>query len=490
VAACGGTEDTGGGAKGAAAKTSIVIDIGAEPGSLDQLMRSDGKRDIFNLAVNEGLTKRQGGEIEPVLAESFEQKGKVWTFKLRSGVKFHNGQPLTAADVVASYERILSEDSELYGAVVPPDTKVSAVDDQTVEIARPYPDPTVPTRASLVLISPKEYAGLGDKRMNNEMMGTGPYKFDEWKKGQEIRLSAFDGYWGEKPTIKEATIRFSPEESVRLAALSAGEIQIAANMSPDLASDRFAVKAAPASEVLFMRVNTEHGVLKDVNARRAVELGIDKQAIIDDIYKGYGEDPKGQVITDAVFGHDPSLKTAPYDLEQAKQLLQQANAVGAPLSIIATKGKYSGDADVAAAIGAMLEKVGFKVKVEIPAQSEWVQDIVEGGKDSSKARDLMLGTHSNQLFDASLTIDQYGTCKAALSTFCDPKIDELADKARSETDEDARKALYGEIWKLMDEQVTFIEMANLYRINFASNDLAWTPNPDGFFRIQEMKYGG
>ncbi len=269
----------------------LAASIGSEPGSLDPLLKSDGPRDTFGLSVYEGLTSREGdstnSEIVPKIATEWELDGTAWIFKLRDDVKFHDGSPLTADDVVASWDRMLSEGSEHLGSKVLEDTTVTAIDDKTVSISRPVADPTTPARAALVMITKADWADLSDDRLATEMMGTGPYKFDGWERGQGIELSAYSDYWGDQPSIANIDIKFDEEVAVRLASLEAGEIQMALNMSPELASDNFQVAGTPVSEVSFMRLNSFTEPFDDVRVRQAADMAIDRDVLIEQIWGGY-----------------------------------------------------------------------------------------------------------------------------------------------------------------------------------------------------------
>jgi peptide/nickel transport system substrate-binding protein len=485
VAACG----EGDGESESSSPTSLAIGIGAEPGSLDALLKSDGARDSFALSVYEGLTRREGGEVVPSLATEWKRQGSSWIFTLRDGVKFHNGQTLTAADVVASWERILSDESELVGANVDEGTEVEAVDDMTVSITRPTFDPTIPVRASLVLIAPEEFAAPGDDRLTNEMVGTGPYEFVSWEKGTSIELAAFDGYWGEKPSIKEVTIRFDPEAAVRLAALETGEIQLALDMPADLSKDSFKTVASPASEVLMLRMNSQAGPLQDIKLREAIALAVDRQVLIEEIFAGRADDAKGQIVTSATFGHDPDLEGYPYDPERARQLVQEAGAEGTELELLATQGRWIQDAEVAEAVAAMLEEIGLRVKVSIPDFDTFLERLFVAGTDDSASPDLLLGNHSNQLFDASLSFGQFVTCEAGASTTCIEEVDRLAARALKTADEAEREDLYHQAWQVAKDNYAFVGVADVFHVAFMANDLQWTPPDDGFLRIQDMTIG-
>jgi peptide/nickel transport system substrate-binding protein len=499
VAGCGfggGDDDGGGGGggedsaatgdSGGGGRTDMTMAFGGEPTNLDPLLEADGIQLRFGASVYEGLVARDGAELVPSLAESWEVDGNTWTFKLREGVTFHNGQPMTAEDVVASWNRILDESSKNLGSFVIEGTKAEAVDDMTVAISRDSPDPTTPGRATLVRIVPAEYAAMSDKRLETEMVGTGPYKFDSWERGQQVKLSAYEDYWGEAPPIKNVTLRFDPELSVRLAALQAGEIEVAEAMSADVVSDEFNVVVTPASEVMALVLNSRAGPLKDERLRHAIAYAIDRETIMSELLGGYATPAAGQVDVEAVFGHSPDLEPVPYDPERARQLLEEADAVGTEITLLGTTGRYANDSQIAQALTEMFNKVGFKTDLRLPPQDKWLESIL--GTDPNKAMDIMHANLSNELFDASKNVGFYFRCDGGGVRTCDPKVDKLSEQALGEVDEDKRAALYHEMWKYMYDKAYFTSIAEVPVLTFTAKNLQYEPGVDGFFRFQDMSY--
>lgn len=498
AAACGGddsSDPSGGGGGGGSGAADFVISIGSEPGSLDPLLKSDGPRDTFGLSVYQGLTSREGdedgSEIVPSLATEWELDGNSWIFTLREDVTFHNGEPLTADDVVASWERMLSEESEHLGSKVLEDTEVTAVDETTVSIARPVPDPTTPARAALVMIAPADYAADGDDRMASEMMGTGPYQFEGWNRGQQIDLATYDGYWGDAPGLTNVDVVFDEEVAVRLASLEAGEVQMALNMSPELVSDAFVTVGTPVSEVSFMRLNSEHGPFTDERVRRAADLAIDRDTLVSEIWGGFAGPAGGQEVADYVFGHNPDIEPSPFDPDEARSLLEEADAMGTTVEVWGTRGHWTSDGILGEAVVAMLNDVGFDAVLEQPPFDDWVEKVFIAETDDTQAPAIMLYNHSNELFDSSLTIGQNLTCAGASSTTCIPELDELAAEALAVADDDeARQELYNQAWELLAEQTAFVSIAEVQKLTFHDEGVQWTPEPDGFIRLQNISYSG
>lgn len=495
LAGCGGSDDPASTASSGSSKaqSTLAVSIGSEPGSLDPLFKSDGPRDTFGQSVYEGLTTREGNSKEstivPKLATKWELKGKSWIFTLRDGVTFHDGTPLTADDVAASWNRMIEPGSENRDSKVFADTVIKAVDDKTVSISRPVADPTTPARAALVMTVPKEWAAKGDERLSSKMMGTGPYKFDGWTRGQKIKLSEYPEYWGDKPSIPNVEVGFAEEVAVRQAALQAGEIQMALNMSPELASDEYQVKATPVSEVSIMRLNSEHGPLKDLRVRQAADLAIDRPTLMKQIWGGYAATAGGQEVAPYVFGHNQSMKETAYDPDKARQLLKAAGQEKVKIEVWGTRGHWTNDAQLGEAVVGMLNEVGFAAELKQPPFDSWVKKVFIAEKNDAGSPDVMLYNHSNELFDSSLTIGQNLTCKGTSSTTCIPEVDKLADEAlATANDQDKRQQLYDQAWQILYDNAAYVSLAEVQKVTFLDKDVKWTPEPDGFIRFQNIEF--
>lgn len=475
-------------------RRKLVISIGAEPRSLDPLLVEDGQRDSFNYSVYEGLTGRNSADmtIIPKLAERWEVDRTTWTFYLRDGVTFHDGRPVTAEDVVASYRRMLNPDlkGERAGSVLGGVTSVEVVDDKTVKITTEEPDPTVPARATLVMVAPKDWADPSSRRMDTEMMGTGPYRFVSWERGQRIRLASYDRHWsGQQPVIDEVEITFAPEDAVRLASLLAGEIQIARNMPPDLVDKAPKVVSGPISEVSMLRLNAAQGrAFADVRVRKAANMAVNRQLIIDQLYRGFASPAKGQITGQFVFGANPDLNDYPYDPDQAKRLLEEAGATGAEITMSVTTGRWLKDREIGEAIAEMLNEVGFKVQLEFPEFSQWLQQLFVAGEDDTKAPDVMFIGHGNEMFDPEFSLGLYVTCEGEASAICFPDVDKLVVEARHELNEKRRQELYRQIWKMLYEEAAYVAIANVNQLHFTAENVIWTPRPDGFIMFNEIRF--
>lgn len=471
--------------------TSIVAAIGGEPSSLDSLKVSDGLRDSFSYSVLEGLLGRSDtGDLEPLLAENWEPDDDGWTFTLRSGITFHDGSDLSAEDVVASYNRMLEQDSELLGQFVTEGTVIEAVDDLTVRITGEGGfDPTIPTRATAVQVVPSELAE-DPGRMTTEMIGTGPYRLVEWNRGQNISLIRNEQYWGAQPEIDDVTIQFFEEDAVRLASIQAGEAQLATSMPADLAVLAPQVVSAPISEVLLVRLNTAKPPFDDVRVRQAANMAIDRQALTDELYGGFASPAQGQVVGQYVFGAQPDLEDYPYDPDAARALLEEAGAVGAQITFSASTGRWVSDRQVAEAIAGMLNEVGFEVSTRFPEFGVWVaEDIFPAGEDDQIPPEASSYNTSSELFDSSQTVGTILSCEGPQSTYCNSELDELATQALQTVDEAEREELYHQIWEMQYEDAAVMAVADVHALWFLAEDVVWQPPVDGFIRFQDISYG-
>lgn len=486
AAACGGAEgeDTGGAGE---ASESLRVNIGAEPGSIDIIAQGDGQATIWASSVYEGLTGLEGDEAVPELATEWSLDGNTWVFTLREDATFHNGEPVTAEDVVASFKRLNSEGSDNRGTQILTDTVVEAIDDSTVGISRPVVDPTIPRRAALVAIAPAELADASNDALNTEMMGTGPYKFDGWDRTQNIRLSAYEGYWGEQPDIQEVVITFNPEAAVRLSALQAGEIDLAFGMPADLATsaEDFTTFPFALSEVAQLRLNTLSGPLANQRLREAVSLAIDRDLIIEELYGTFAQRTGGQPVASYVFGYDEGLEPLPYEPEQARQILEEEDAVGTVITLVGSRGRWVADAEVGEAVAEMLTDVGFQVALEQPPFSDWLEAWFG---ETEVQKDAVLVNHSSSLYDSSFTVGQLVVCEGATSVHCDPAVDAMELAASAETDPEARAEIYHELWALNHEQLWLVPIAEAQSIAVAVPNLEWTPADTDFPRFQDMSF--
>jgi peptide/nickel transport system substrate-binding protein len=312
--------------------------------SLDPAMHRDRDTETVIRNMFDGLvTRTHGSDVVPEIAEKWEMlDATTYLFTLRTGVKFHNNDPVTADDVVYTFERVLTEgavagESSPRKGLLGPLEKVEKVNDTQVKfvLANPFP----PFLQALVhfQIVPKNYIKkVGDKAFAENPVGAGPFKFVRAKLDSEVVMARFDGYYGGAPDlapvgpvkVKQAVFRTMPEPSTRVAALMAGEVHIIQAIPTDLIdklkkSSRVVLKTVDGTRSYQIEFNTQKPPFDDPRVRRAVNMAINWNDILRQIYSGYGK-RLSTCFLPSGFGFNPTLQPYAYDPEKAKTLLKEA----------------------------------------------------------------------------------------------------------------------------------------------------------------------
>lgn len=316
------------------------------------------------------------GNYFPGLATewSCSEDGKAWTFKLREGVKFHNGEDFTSADVVCSFQRLIDDPTlNLAVSYWPCLESVEAVGDYEVIVHLTAPFGFALNSFAWTNILPDEtYAQYGEKIWTEQMKcGTGPWILMEWVDGQQIAFEKNADFWGGNDSYyDEVVIKFLLEPSAEIAAHLAGDVNAADDISYEMLSlyegaDDIQTVVYPTAGVYYYLgfQCSEESVFHDINVRKAFAYAIDVDLIVDTIFKGYGEVING-IAYRGIFGYDPEAETVPYDPELAKELLAKSGYNGEPLVISTHNGNLDAEA-VGLAISEMVNEVGFNTTIDV-----------------------------------------------------------------------------------------------------------------------------
>ena len=469
-------------------KDTVVIALQGEPSTLDPQFADDGNMRAVTENVFEALLEVDGQTLKPkpCLAESMKTvNATTWEFKLRKGVKFHNGEPLTADDVVFSVMRQIDPKfkSQIAGNFRTI-TSAKKVDDSTVQIITNGPDPALPIRLTGLMIVNKKHVETSGDTVGTKPVGTGPYKFTNWTKGVSISVEAFPDYWGNKPSIKKGLFRFIEEGSTRLSALKAGEIDLAVNMLPEYVKDVPKVEAVEGLEFPFIRLHQFKGVVKNKLIRQAMNYAIDKEALAKSLYGGYATIAQGQLFKPGYVGFNANLKPYPYDPNKAKELLKQAGYKGEKIQLVAERGRWLKDGELAEAVSMMLRDVGLNVELKYYDWQGWLKVLF----DRNLAPDMIQIFHSNDLFDADRTFSSLVHTKGPMSSYLSEELDKKIDAARTEMDPAKRQKTYEEIGQAIYDDPAFIFLLNIKDIYGLSKNLDWKPRQDGKKLLSEMKF--
>jgi peptide/nickel transport system substrate-binding protein len=380
----------GGAAQAQQRKDAVVIGMVLEPTALDPTTAPAAAiGEVVHYNILEGLTKiNVDGSVTPLLAESWSlsDDGKVYTFKLRKGVKFHDGEEFDSADVKFSVDRAKAEGStnKARKGVFDNITQVTAPDKYTVVLTLANPDGNFLFRMgenTAVVLDPKSAATAAAKPV-----GTGPYKFEAWAKGSSVTLSKWDGYRDAAAVkINRVTFRFINDPAAQVAALLAGDVDTIprgiANQSLDQfkADARFSVALGPTAGKGIMTINNKKKPFDDVRVRRALSHAVDRKAFIDGVLEGLAQ-PIGSHFVPTDAGYVDLTGVYPYDPEKAKALLKEAG-VALPLNVTMTLPPPAYARKGGEVLAAQLAKVGVNVKLDNVEWAQWLSGTFKGNFD-------------------------------------------------------------------------------------------------------------
>ncbi|GAA1271281.1 ABC transporter substrate-binding protein [Arthrobacter pascens] len=476
-----------------ASASALRVVLGQEPPTLEACesnLTSTGV--VVRSNVTEPLVERnpQTGELEPLLATEWKATSDtVWTFKLREGVKFQDGTPFNAEAAAFTINRAVNSklgcnvEGYVFGDA---DLKVKAVDDTTLTVTTPEPDPILPLRLSFLEVVPTSTSTTAKVR---EPVGTGPYKIETWDAGQKITLTSWDGYWGDKPAYAKAEYQWRSESSVRAAMITSGEADVAMGLSPDDNMGELGVDY-PNNETVALRMEATKAPLNDIRVRQAVNYAIDKEGIVNSLYQGKHK-VAAQLVPEGIVGHNADLKGWAFDLDKAKSLVAEAKADGvdtsAQISLVVRSAQFPKITELAQVLQEQLSQAGLNVKLKMLETSQHLTYQVRPFPDDEGAVALMT-QHGNQAGDAAFTVDQYMLSTGAQSYFGTPEFDAMIKKADAASGDDRKKGFEDIFAYQNDKVVQFAHISHQTGIIGKSKSVNYTPNSSSGdeLRVSEM----
>jgi peptide/nickel transport system substrate-binding protein len=372
------------------AKSRVTLAMVLEPPGMDPTIAPAAAiGEIVHYNVLEGLTRiNVDGSVTPLLAESWsmEPDGKSYTFKLRKGVRFHDGEAFDASDVKFSFERAKDDKStnKAKKAVFDNIRRIDTPDAHTVILTLENADPNFLFRMgenTAVILDPKSAGGTATKPV-----GTGPFTFDDWKKGNSVTLRKWPGFRDAKAVkLERVTFRFINDPAARVAALLAGDIDGVPRLDAPQAvkqlqgDARFVVTIGNTAGKGIVAINNKKKPFDDVRVRRAIAHAIDRKAFIDGVLEGLGK-PIGSHFAPTDAGYVDLTGQSPYDPEKAKALLRQAG-VTTPLNLTLTLPPPQYARKGGEVIAAQLAKVGIVAKIENVEWAQWLGGAFKGNFD-------------------------------------------------------------------------------------------------------------
>lgn len=491
LAACGGgsKEEK---AADAPVRDTLIVAQGADAKSLDPHATNDQPSSRVSAQIYDRLVEADVNmNIVPGLAESWEQPDALTTvFKLRDGVKFHNGEELKASDVKFTIDRMIA--SPTVNHIISSVDSVEVVDDNTVKIITKEPFGALLhhlSHTAASILNEKAVTEGGDNYGQNPV-GTGPYKFVKWDAGDKVTLVANEDYYRGAPEMKNVVFRNITEGTNRTIGLETKEVDIAYDIEP---IDKGAVEGnehlilieEPSLSMAYIGFNMKKEPYNNAKVREAISHAIKVDDIIDAVLMGAG-DRANSPIGPKVFGYNPDAKEPTYDVEKAKALLAEAGYPNGFKTTIWTNDNPV-RVQICQIVQAQLKEIGIDMSIDIVEWGAYLDGTARGDHDMfilgwvAVTGDADYGLHA--IFHSS-THGGAGN----RSFYSSPRVDELLDKAKSSTDPEERKALYAEAQEIIQTDLPIRTLYYQYQNAGLQDDIeGFQLHPAGHHKIYGVK---
>ncbi|MBX9748074.1 MAG: ABC transporter substrate-binding protein [Roseococcus sp.] len=493
---------------GAAHAQDVNIAVGGAFTSLDP--------HFHNLTPNSALTQHLFDRLlepdanlrpQPGLAESYRALSPTsWEFRLRPGIRFHDGTPFTADDVAFTFARVpnVAGSPASYAFFTRPVREVVVVDALTLRLETHGPAPLIPAMMQgLPMIGRRQGEGMttSDYNSGRAAIGTGPYRLVSYAPGDRAVFARNTDWYGGAVTWNRVTYRFIGNDSARLAALKAGDVdlidQVPTRDVADLARDgRLSVFSTPSLRNIYLYLDgwreqtphvTDHqgrplpsNPLRDVRVRRALSLAINRAGMVAQVMDGQAA-PSGQLLPAGAVGHDPELRPDPHDPEQARRLLAEAGyPQGFTVALHGPNDRYVNDAQILQAIAQMWARIGVRVRVEALPSSAYFS---RTARDEFSIGLLGWGTGTGEpdspLANLLATINPArGRGASNRSRYSNPSFDAAVDRALATLDLAEREAVYREATGIAIRDQAIIPLHHQVNIWAARRGFTYAPRND------------
>jgi peptide/nickel transport system substrate-binding protein len=459
---------------------TLVVSQSSDTLTLDASMdTSPISLNLFKNIYDQLTDIANDGSVAPQLATSWQSSpdATVWTFTIHTDAKFHDGSPVTADDVVWSFQKIMGDAKSPVQAYLTSVKTVEKVADDKVRFTLNAPFAPFDRQVSLISILPRRIYEERGASFAQSPVGSGPFKVVRWVKDDRVELESFAGYFGGAPKIKKLIFRPVPSESARAAALSSGELDIVPVLPPALipaleAKRDIKIEKVASNRVLYLGFDVRNPGLASAKLRQAIDHAIDRNAITTRLLRGLGT-PDGQIVAPVTFGYDATLKPTSYDAELAKRLVQDSGYAGAPIVFQYPSNRYAFGQEVAQAVAGYLQAVGIKVELQGMEYSAFFP--MWTGK---KLNGMHMFAFGPSIMDADLPLRSLYETGPARAYWSNPEVDKLIAAQRAESDPARRKGLIAQVWKISQEHVPYVILYNEIQAYGIRNGVKWKPRPD------------
>ncbi|WP_458096332.1 ABC transporter substrate-binding protein [Roseomonas sp. WA12] len=492
----------------AAAGTTLTIGVGTPATSMDPHFHNNGPNNALTMHIFDRLVERDGrAQPRPALAESWRALSETeWEFRLRPGVRWHDGTPFTADDAVFSFERVpnVANSPGGFGGFLRQVARVEVREPLLLHIHTRQPHPLLPLDLASVSIIARHVNGTATEDYNSgkAAIGTGPYRLVSYESGSRAVLARNPDWWGGAQPWTQVNYRFLPNDASRTAALLSGDVDLIDQIpTSDLAKlkrePRLAVSEIPSLRTMFLapihaaegshpQVTDNNGVplpknpFLDLRVRRALSLAINREALAERVMEGAAV-PTGQWLPEGAFGYNPAVKPDGFDPDAARRLLAEAGfPQGFRLVITTPNDRWPNDSRVAQAVAQMWTRIGVRATVDgmpyaafVPRRSrfDFPMQLAAWGSSTGEATNYLVnitGTPNRQRLTGSNNNWKYS----------DAALDEMTARAAATMDDAAREALLQEAVARYAEQVPYIQVLQLTNTWAARRGLRHDPRMD------------
>jgi peptide/nickel transport system substrate-binding protein len=474
-------------------KRELLVAQGGDISKFDPHFSTSSNDIRWSFNVFDNLTaRRPDGSLYSGLAEEVKLESQTrWSFKLRHGVKFHNGDPFTSADVKFSLERTYDPNAKtMVATVFTTIDKIDAPDPNTVVIHTKKPDPLLAARLAFYggQIVPKKYLeSVGNDGFNAKPVGTGPVRFVSWTKDDRLTLESNPDYFGGKPDFERLIVRAIPETSPRVAALLKGEVDIITQLPPDQGqrvngNGSTRVAGALYGGLYVLAVNSKRPPLDNPLVKQALSLAIDRDLIVKELWKGRGIVPNGP-IAKGDNHYDPKLAPLAYNPSEAKERLKRAGYKGEEIFIETTVAYVAQDKAMSEAIASMWKDVGVNVKVEV------IEFSVRAQKNREKSfKGVFWSDPTSTLGDPDGMMWRLLGPGGPQDYWREARFDELGNAARFSVDEKFRGDAYRDMTRIFLENFPWLPVIQPYEDYGLQKYVEFTPNPNQQFEIRRFNF--
>nr|CEL20798.1 Dipeptide-binding ABC transporter, periplasmic substrate-binding component (TC 3.A.1.5.2) [Kibdelosporangium sp. MJ126-NF4]CTQ98397.1 Dipeptide-binding ABC transporter, periplasmic substrate-binding component (TC 3.A.1.5.2) [Kibdelosporangium sp. MJ126-NF4] len=476
LSGCGGASASGVGSVLRVAQTQ-------DPKTLDP--HKQGDIYSMNVLINmfDTLTTRSpDNQLVPGLALSWESPNPLtWRFRLRPGVRFHNGEPCDAKAVAFSINRLLNPATKSPIVELRYVTKATPVDDLTVDLHTSQPDPIIPAKVSLfggVVVPPGYLQQVGDAEFARKPVGTGPFTFVDFKRDNQLRMRANPGHWRGAPAYAELVFLPMADASSALASLQSNEVDIVSGLSPDAALQitgyrGISIRSYPGIRMWYLSLDTTDGPLADVRVRQALNHAMDVPLLIKAVLDGKARELPTMIPRES-FGFDPAITPYTRDVGLARRLLAEA---GYPNGFDTTITASNADANTVEAISGLLAKAGVRAKVNLLESGTYTSRLTSNNRRALGP--IYFAGSTGWTLDGQSLVQSNVRRDRRQSRWTSDEADRLIDAEELTIPPDGRQQAFTRLQQLLKQEAPFVFLYQSDNIYAYNSRVQWQPGVVG-----------